>query len=140
MNFTNKIIWQPNGLYEKLHNEFSISVDKNFAREMLETKISREVGQKLNRLGSELMGVNGLDTFQFFEDTALVNQFYLGENGLWLALDIREDLIKDKLTSDCNKPLTYYSHNSNNISQAFDLLKVVDFYVQYSEIIKQSIK
>jgi hypothetical protein len=138
MDNTNKIIWQPNGLYQKGHDEFSLFLDRHFAKEMLETKISQQTKQKLNQLGSKLMNISGLETFQFFKDTAFVNQFYLGENGLWLALDVRSDLIKQELNSNNEKPLKYYSHNCNNITHAHDLMKLVDFYTQYSEIIKEA--
>ena len=134
---SNKIIWQPFVLYQP-YFDFGILLSRDFCREMLETKLSREIQIKTNNLClevSERFGFNYPEPVTFYEDTAFISQFYLGNNGVWLAIDQsnKRSLLE---YPDEKELIKYSSHNVDNSKQAYALMALVDWWAEYADIIK----
>ncbi|MBT4604191.1 hypothetical protein HOC01_00990 [archaeon] len=131
-----RIVWQPTALYQPSYN-FGIVLDRTFAKGMLETKLSPDATRTMNQMGTELLkgfGHNCPTPYIFHEDTAFVDQFYLAENGVWLA---RDDSVS-VLTNDTSvNTIKYSSHNVDNTSQAHSLMALVDMWVEYADTLKE---
>ncbi|MBI2110005.1 hypothetical protein HYT58_02430 [Candidatus Woesearchaeota archaeon] len=130
-----KIVWQPIALHQPSY-EFGIILDETFAKEMVKTNLSQESQRRMNDLGTEVItrfGHNWTIPYIFHENTAFVSQFSLGVNGVWLALDNWYDLLKIPENKD---PIKYSSHNVDTSSQAYSLMALVDFWVEYAETLK----
>ncbi len=130
-DFNRKIVWQPTSLYQEGHN-FGIILDREFAKEMLSAKLDEGSRRRMNDLAHQLH-LSGINTspLLFYEDTAFVFQFSIGTGGKWLATD--ETLGKNPLEVFRERPITYSSHNLDTMADAYDLLRLVDFWVYYSD-------
>ncbi len=132
-----RIVWQPFGLWGE-KQDFSALMDEDFAREMIRLKLPEGRQESMNELANkelQRMQVNWRHPYQFHEDTAFVEQIYLGQNGVWLAIEsytIRTDLLKKVGTG---KPIRYLSHNVDILKQRNDLLNLMDLWVHYSDVI-----
>ena len=127
------VLWQPSF---SLGYNFNVLLDRDFARAMATAAIGPAKQQKMNELGSEelqRLGTVWPDPFIFHQESALVTQFYLGQNGVWLALDDPGSLT-DELYS---KPIEYHSHNVDTTKQVFDLQYLFDVWVKYADILKE---
>ena len=131
------IVWQPFGLWGR-NQDFGVLMDECFAREMISLKIPEERQGRMNEMANEELrrrGVNWKNPYQFHKDTAFIEQIYLGQNGVWLAIEsytTRADLLKDK---EIGKHIIYYSHNVDTSKQRNDLLNLMDLWVHYSDAI-----
>ncbi|HIH10565.1 TPA: hypothetical protein HA241_00060 [Candidatus Woesearchaeota archaeon] len=128
------IIWQPIALYQPGFN-FDIVLDDRFAEEMIKTNLSQSVQERMNGLGTDLttrLGHSWLSPFTFYESTAFVSQFSLGQNGVWLVVDnyFKKEQLEDK------KAVRYTTHNVDNSSQAYALMALVDLWVSYADTLK----
>jgi len=135
----NEIIWQPTAVYQPTY-EFGILLDRKFAHEMLETTVSKEEQDSMNKLANETLkrkGEKWVNPLRFYENTGLVTNFYIGNNGTWLELErclnIKEDLDRNP---DKKDPLEYCSHNVDSSREAIALMALVDQWVTYADVLK----
>jgi len=107
---------------------------------MLDVNCDVDTLKRVNELGSELLkkrGHNWINPYSFYESSGLVNQFYLGEGGVWLAIDgtFENSLLEVYSESEV---IRYSSHNVDNSKQAQSLMALVDMWVEYSEILEDN--
>jgi hypothetical protein len=130
-----RIIWQPVSLYHP-GSEFGIYLDRNFAKEMINTNLFYEERRKFNELPQKLFGSKLFDfcePFQFYGNTGLVLSFDLGKNGKWLSITNTGGRNPLETTED---NLEYRSHNIDDAFEQKALLSLVDFYAQYADSLK----
>lgn len=125
-----KVIWTP---HFGRGCDFGIYLDFDFAKKMFEYKANPKLQDRINELGNdelEKRKFNWKNPFTFYEDTYMISQIYLGQNGLWLATDITslEMLAKDKKYDDIIK---FYSHNADFPSQTFVLMRLFHMWYEY---------
>jgi hypothetical protein len=130
-----KIIWQPEFFLE---HDFKIYLDSEFARTMIQSSISFDRQQRMNVIGNDELqrrGINWKDPFHFHQDSCFIDQFYIGRNGVWLATDYHS---RDSLMSfnAFVKPIEYHSHNVDTAQEKIALMRLVDIWVKYSEILR----
>lgn len=128
-------IWTPR-LYGKYN--FGVNLDKDFARKAIQLRIPIEEETRMNKLANkelERLKVNCLNPYTFHEDSCLITQCYIGQNGVGLSLDyqIIENLLKDKIYS---KVIEYDSHNVDTPSQAYVLMNLFEKWVEYTDALK----
>ena len=112
--------------------DFSVLLDYGFAQSMIAARPPLSAQQRMNELGKQALqkrGVRWPDPYTFHENSALINQFYIGGNGVWLAAS-RADI--DALQTRDN-PLLYSSHNVDCSKDAFALLTLVDLWAAYAD-------
>ncbi len=129
------LVWQPFAVYQGKYG-FGIKLDRCFALEMIAAKVPKKLQDRMNVLGEELnqkIGYSYPSPYDFHKDTAFVSGFYLGSNGIWLALD--DHLGAEPLSED--RPLQYSSHNVDASRDAYALMALVDMWVEYSEVLKK---
>ncbi len=135
MKIMEKTIWTP---CFSAKYDFAVSLNRDFAREMIQAKISSERQAAMNNVGNEVLqglGDDWQNPYIFYKDSCSVSQFYLGQNGVWLATDITpNELLKDKST----RPIEYHSHNVDTSKQAYTLLALFDQWVKYADILKDA--
>ena len=130
-----KIIWQPSlGSYE-----FNITLDKDFAKEMIHAKIPIENQNGLNLVANrelERMKIHWLNPYSFHEDSCFVKQVYIGSNGVGLSTNWNtiDSLLKN---DESLKEVKYYSHNVDNTFQQHALMVLFEKWVEYSDVLKK---
>jgi len=128
-----KIIWQPSlGYYE-----FNISLDKDFARDMLLAKIPAKNQDALNQVANrelERLKIGWKNPYSFHEDSCFVKQIYIGSNGVGLSTN--HQTINNLLKNGADK-VKYYSHNVDYTSQQHALMILFEKWVDYSDVIKK---
>lgn len=131
-----KIIWQPEFIFE---HDFKVLLNRDFAKEMIKAKMPDGMERRMNQLANEKLkelGVHWLNPYTFHGDSCFLSQIYLGQNGLWLSTSYRdiEDLGRDNIPS---KPVEYYTHNVDMLSQAYHLMRMFDMWIHYSDVLKE---
>ncbi len=100
--------------------------------------ISPERQQAMNNVGNEVLmglGDDWRNPYTFQQDSCLVTQAYLGQNGVWLATDItRNELLNEK----SSKPIEYHSHNVDTPKQAYTLMALFGKWIEYADILKDA--
>lgn len=135
-----KIVWQPYGLWGHSY-DFGVLMDEDFAREMIRLELPEGRQTRTNELGNDELQrreINWKNPYQFHENTAFVEGFYLGMNGVWLAIEsytTREDLLKDE---GKGSPIKYFSHNVDTLKQRNALLNLMDMWVHFSDVMGKS--
>jgi hypothetical protein len=136
MTETNKrIIWQPFALYQP-GSDFGIYLDRDFARKMLETKLSLEDRIRVKQLlleVSESFGFSYPEPANFHEDTAFIKGFYLNDGAL---LTIDQASLHHLINNPKKELLRYYSEEVNSPKKAQTLMALVDWWVEYADTIK----
>lgn len=132
-----KVIWQPVAIYQP-SMEFGILLDRDFSKDMLESKTTQENQDRLQKLANEYImkrfKLIHLNPYIFREDSCFVKQIHLGSNGKWLCVDTTYD----RIPTDVHKGLIpYLSHNIDNSIDAYGLIALVDMWVTYSKILKE---
>ena len=129
-----KILWQPFSLYQP-GNDFGIFLDATFAKKMFDAKIGTKRQIQFEQIAKEIAKQKGYHypPLVFEEDSALVTQFSIGNNGTWLATE--RNSLDELLKYNETKPLIYHSHNVDTPKEAYTLLALVDHWIEYSEII-----
>ncbi len=130
-----KIIWTP-CLYGK--SDFKIYLDKNFAKEMIQSKIPIERQTNMNKLANEelkRLETNWLNPYNFYEDSCLITQIYIGQDGVWLSTNrqVIDNLLKEEKFFE---PIEYNSHNTDTTKQAYVLIKLFNKWIDYSDALK----
>ncbi len=130
-----KTIWTPS-LYGRC--DFGIYLDRNFAKEMVKSKVPIKKQNRMNELANEELkrfGINWLNPYTFQKDSCFITQFYIGQNGVWLSTDhlTIENLLKEKESS---KLIEYNSHNTDTSKQAYILMLLFDTWVRYADAFK----
>ena len=128
-------IWTPR-LYGKYN--FGINLDKDFARKIIQSRISTARQTWINELANnelKRLRTNWLDPYTFHKDSCLITQCYIGQNGvgLYIEYQIIDNLLKDKIYS---KVIEYNSHNVDTPSQAYVLMNLFDKWVEYADAFK----
>ena len=131
-----RIVWQPFGIYQERH-DFGVYFDRRFIKEMMKARPDSKILKNMNDRGTELLrriGHTWSNPYQFYQDSALVTQFDLGENGTWLV--VSETYGRSPLEVYPEpKLIPYYSHNVDTPRQVESLLALVDMWTEYSEIL-----
>jgi hypothetical protein len=131
-----EIIWQPLFVFPPKY-DFSVHLNNNFARQMIEAKIPNEMQRRMNEIASEgLKGFNisHLEPYVFYRDSCFVQQINIGMNGTWLAAGMNiENFLREKKDLDA---IEYSSHNVDNLHQAFALNTLFDKWIQYSDVLR----
>jgi len=120
--------------------DFGIYLDRQFAKDMIESKIPYDTQKKMNELGSEVLkdfGTNHPEPYLFHEDTALVSQINIGGNGIWVATDRHniDDLLQGK--QELSRPVDYTSHNTDCSKDTFRLMRLFGLWVDYADVIRE---
>ncbi|MFW5846736.1 MAG: hypothetical protein ACOCUU_01115 [Nanoarchaeota archaeon] len=130
-----KIIWQPSRIYGY---NFGISLDRNFAREIIKTKVPAKRKNRLNEIGNEELKYfrfTRLNPYTFYEDSYFVKRINIGQDGVWLSTECNKDNIESLLKEE-TKPLEYRSHNVDTTKQAYVLMSLFDRWVDLANVIK----
>ena len=129
-----KIIWQPilNARYD-----FTVHLDRDFAKEMINAHIHADRQTKMNQLGKEELkelNVNWLTPYLFHKDSCFISQVYLGE-GVWLSTKYTtiDGLLEGE---EITKPVDYHSHNVRTSRDAYILMALFDKWVNYADALK----
>jgi len=132
-----RIIWQPQGIYQSEGYSFSILLDPGFAKEMLESKLTKENYKRMQDLPRRLMNFPRPEPYIFHEDTCFVRQITLhGGDGKWLSLD---DACGGKVP-DLSKPVKYSTHNMDcrtTAAESVILMGLFDLWIEYSAFLKE---
>jgi hypothetical protein len=132
-----KTIWTPSFSGNE-SREFRVYLDRNFAREMIQSQISSETQEGMNRIAEEelkKLGTNWPTPYGFYESSGFVSQFSIGQNGVWLSAERLgiDDLLIEREDS---KPIKYDSHNVDFSKQVYDLMVLFDKWAEYAEDIR----
>jgi hypothetical protein len=130
----NKLVWQIENLAASNGPCFSVNLDKDFAIEMFNTKLSERQHKILNDKALERFKINYSEPFQFEEGTAFVKGFYLGENGVWLHADSHN--LNYLRKGNLKENIEYSTHNVDLRDQTHRLIGLFDMWVYYSDLIK----
>ena len=130
-----KVIWMPQSLINQGY-DFKVLLDRDFAKEMLSTKITSGKARNFNETADrlKLLGFNK-SPFLFYEDTAFVSQINSGTDGRWLATSGTSG--KNPL-GVFKGPIEYYSHNMDSSVDLYMAMRLMDFWVDYSDVLKGS--
>jgi hypothetical protein len=131
-----KIIWQPSIINRY---NFAVSLDRDFAREMMKAQIPAERQKKMNEIGNKdlkELGINWLNPYTFYANSCFVNQIYIGRNGVWLSTKCNSDNIERLLKKGETKPIEYHSHNVDTSQEAYVLMNLFDKWVNLSDALK----
>ena len=128
-----RLIWQVSSLYpsgkELIKNYgFKINLDWDFAKKMIESKISPTKINELNELGKYKFDLPISKPFQFYKESGLLNMIDLGIKGKWLNTNLVE--LKYKLENKEN--LKYATHKIDNIGEVSNLIELFDLWVSFS--------
>ncbi len=131
-----RTIWTPRFYGEY---DFEVYLDWDFAREMIQSRISTERQTKMNKLGDvelKRLGVNWLSPYTFHEDSRFITQFYIGQNGVWLATDHQtiDGLLNQE--EESSNVIKYTSHNVDTPKQAYVLMMLFGKWVEYVDALK----
>jgi len=130
-----KIIWQPTNLCIEGH-DLKIILDREFANLMVSAKADQTKLQRFNEMLGDLIGRKSFNPhIQYYEDTALATTFSLGTGGIWLAVDDTNG--RNPLEVYRNEPLSYSSHNVDSTSDRDILLRIVNKYIEYADILRE---
>ena len=126
-------IWTP---YLSEVPSLSISLDRDFAKKMIQLKIPTKRQIRMKELASEDLkkqfGINCPNPYRFYEDSGFISQFHIDQNGVWLSIDYqtRIDLLKGKESS---KAIEYDSHNVDHLHQSYALMFIFGKWIEYSD-------
>ena len=129
-----RMIWQP---HFGFRYDFSVNLDRIFAEEMIDARIPPEGQIRMNQLANEQLKRlqwDWLNPYTFHQDSCLVSQFYLGNNGVWLSAEGIDGLVRHE---GSRKSIEYHSHNVDTPNQAYILMALFDTWVNYAEILKE---
>lgn len=130
-----KIIWQPIHL-DGSKADFGVILDNEFAQMMVSKKLDEKKGLRLNEMIGERISKRAYNPhILFYKDTALAIQLNTGAGGVWLAVENTSG--KNPLEVYINKPIKYFSHNVDTTADRDVLLRMLDIYVEYSDLITE---
>ncbi len=120
----NNIIWQPCSIYQPGYS-FGILLDKEFAKEMFNSKLSPENYQRMQCLPKELMGFTNPEPYRFHGDTCFVRQINLHVgDGKFLSLE-----------NACGGAKPNFDYRTSS-SDVLTLMGLFDLWVEFSECIR----
>ena len=127
-----KTIWTPR-LYGVC--DFGIYLDRDFAKEMIQSKVPAERQTIMNKLANEELKkweINWSNPYNFHEDSCFVSQIYMGQNGVGFSTDHHtiDELLNGK---ESPKPIEYTSHNVDVPKQAYVLMSLFDKWIEYAD-------
>jgi hypothetical protein len=125
-----KLFWQIEDLASSLGPCFTIKLDKDLAKKLINTKVGNNLQEALTKSALDKFKINFRTPLNFYEDTAFIENFYLGENGVWLQVDTyqKKNLIKNKLEEN----LTYDAHNVDTTFDTYRLIGLFDLWMYYA--------
>jgi|SRR3989344_4801627 len=130
-----KLIWTPR-LYGNC--DFGIYLNRNFATEMIQSKVSAERQMRMNELANKelkRLNINWSNPYIFYENSCFISQFYIGQNGVWLSTTHQE--ISNVLSGrESSEPIEYNSHNVDISKQAYTLMVLFDKWIEYASVLK----
>ena len=132
-----KVIWQIYDFEKNGHN-FKIRLDRDFAVEMLNTKISRDLKKEIKERGHQEIvnrGYIGKPKFVFYKNTAFVLQFSLGNNGRRLYIPQRNK--RNPLEVYPEGDIKYSSRGMGSASNSYSIFRLIDLWVQNKDMIKE---
>ena len=131
------ILWTPD-FYGRC--DFGVNLNRDFAREMIEAKVSNEKQIMMNDVANgklKELGKTWLNPYRFHENSCFLSQIYLGENGVWLATD-RQNIESLLVESKLEKAIEYSSHNVDRPAQACTLMVLFGTWVEYADAFKEA--
>ena len=129
-----KIIWQPIQLSGSTN--FGVILDREFAKIMVSKKLDDKKILRFNNFIIERISKRAFNPhIIFYKDTALAVQLNTGYGGVWLSVDNTNG--RNPLEVYVNKPIEYSSHNVDTTSNRDVLLRMMDIYVDYSDLITE---
>lgn len=129
-NIENKIIWQP--IFRPSMFEFEVVLDRDFAMEMVNTKIPAKRQNEMNDLAAELLNLT-TNPYQFYQDSCFVSRFNLADSRIGLAEDHSPEYYINKKTS---QPIKYYSHNADDPYKSHELMTLFNLWIRYANNLK----
>lgn len=131
---SNKIIWQPGGVYQPGY-DFNIILNAEFAKKTFNYSLSQKKRTQMLALPRELMGFEHSEPYRFHEDTLFLRQVNIQPgHGKWLSLD---DAFGGA-APDFSKPVKYSTHNFDFRTSSFDVitaLSLFEIWAEYSKIL-----
>lgn len=131
-----KLIWQPTLTYKSGDIDsynFSVEVDREFAKIMRDAIITGEKKKMMNELASErirLQGFNQQEPYRFYEESGLVTSFHINDGkGVWLSMGTNRDMKFEE------NPV-YYSSNVDTSKDAIVLMQLVSLWAEYGEALR----
>lgn len=129
------LIWQPIGVYQP-GADFEVLLDLAFARDVASLCLPQETREKFKRNAQEHLRLNEKgysypEVYEFYNNSLLVKEFHLGNNGVWLATNFESGRIHGHEDS-----LIYHSHNVGSEESSYTLMALVDYWVSYIDILK----
>jgi len=118
--------------------DFNIWLDKRFAKKMIGSHSPKEYLKRMNELGNEELKKFRIfyrDPYSFYNDSGMITQIYVGNNGVWLSTDNAE-LFRLGGNVVFDRPIEFHSHNVRHQVEAYVLLRLFDKWVQYSECLR----
>ena len=128
-----RLIWQPVGIHQS-SCDFGILLDRKFSEEMLSLKINEITKKKMNDSASNLLPKDFNPNLHFFKNTGFVAKFNLGYDGR--TLEIEGINGKSPLEVFSEGMIKYSSHNVTTTIEAYGLMTLVDFWIEYSEVLR----
>lgn len=121
------------------NNEIKIHLSENFAKEMLETKISEEEQYNLNRTVSkklENMGISCETPYQFYEDSCLVKEIKINKNPLSTSKNTINTLTKKEHAFP--NVIGYYFTEPQKEENKDLLINLFEEWINFSSDIKKN--
>ena len=132
----NKIIWQPVQLYNSGRLDFGVILDREFAEMMVSKKLDGEKILRFNNFVRETISKRAFNPhILFYDDTALAVQLNTGSGGVWLTVDSTYG--KNPLEVYVDEHIKYSSHNVDTTADRDVLLRMMNIYVEYSDMIAE---
>ena len=129
-----KLIWQP---LITTKYDFAVFLDRDYAHQLITSKIPEDSQKRMNELANDnliSLGINWKNPYTFHDDSCLVSQMYIGNNGVWLATTIGsiEGLLRGE-----EKTLEYHSHNVDTSRESHALLMLFDLWIRYADVLME---
>jgi len=137
MSLYEKIVWQPSQLYQAAP-AFDILLDRKFAAQMINTKLTPENQRLMNLRGEAICDkfrYRQPSPYIFHKDTGFITQMTIdGGRGTWLEVEGLYGKLPDLTRAE---PITYKTHNVDTTSDTLALLSLFDCWITYSSVFKQ---
>jgi hypothetical protein len=129
MEYEEQIVWQPIYLNQREGTNFRIILDRSFAKDCLEKKLTSKQQMAFNEVASkQVTGEKIRIPFLFYNDTILLKQINL-DSDRWFYIPERYG--RNPLDSLSNKSVIYQSNNFDTSWDRNITLSLFDFWVMH---------
>jgi hypothetical protein len=130
-------LWKPT----YCNSDFKISLDYDFALEMSRINLPQNERDTYNEMISGIFQINTVSKEElccFFNSSALISSINLENNSFGLYADENlEILLNDQIYSNKRPPILYNSYNVDNYNDAFELIKLFWFWIEFAHLFKK---